>query len=56
MTKETYIGDGVYASFDGYQIKLRTAREDGDVEIYLESNVFDALVEFGKQCWKDSSK
>lgn len=32
--KETYIGDGVYASFDGYMIKLRTVRDKGDETIF----------------------
>jgi hypothetical protein len=33
---ETYLYDGVYASFDGFQIKLRTQRAAGDHVIYLE--------------------
>jgi hypothetical protein len=24
---ETYLGDGLYASFDGWQVKLRAPRE-----------------------------
>lgn len=28
--EETYIGDGLYASFDGYMITLRAPREHGD--------------------------
>ena len=31
---EVYIGDGVYASHDGYQVKLRTRRNDGDHVIF----------------------
>jgi hypothetical protein len=27
---EVYLGDGLYASFDGYQIRLRAPREGGD--------------------------
>lgn len=27
---EVYLGDGLYASHDGYQIKLRAPREGGD--------------------------
>ncbi len=45
---ETYLGDGVYASFDGYQIKLRAPRPDGDHEVYLEPQVFDALSTYRK--------
>lgn len=33
---ETYLGDGLYASFDGYQIKLRAPRYGIDHEVYLE--------------------
>lgn len=47
MNKETYIGDGVYASFDGYQIKLRAPRENGDHVIFLEPQTFDNL----RTCW-----
>lgn len=52
MSGETYVGDGLYASFDGYQIKLRAPREDGDHVVYLESTVFWALYQFALQCWK----
>ena len=39
-----YIGDGVYASFDGYQIWLKTDRGDGMMhEIAIEPEVLSAL-------------
>ena len=41
---EAYLGDGVYASFDGYQIWLRTDRDEGRHVIALEPAVFEALV------------
>jgi hypothetical protein len=44
--KETYLSDGVYASWDGYQIKLRAPRENGDHVVYLDSHVRIALAEF----------
>jgi hypothetical protein len=43
MIPEMYLGDGVYASYDGWQIRLRTSREDGDHEIYLDGQTFSAL-------------
>ena len=43
---ETYIGDGVHASFDGYQIWLRTEREGGDHYIALEPAVFERLLAY----------
>jgi hypothetical protein len=52
---ETYLGDAVYASFDGYQIKLRTG--DGTAQvIYLEPEVLDALVRFAAkaQCGRST--
>lgn len=33
---ETYLGDGLYASFDGYQIKLRAPDASGDREVFLD--------------------
>ena len=44
--REEYLGDGVYASFDGYQIWLRTPRENGDHTIALEPEVLRALKEY----------
>jgi hypothetical protein len=44
--RETYLGDGLYASFDGYQIRLRAPRENGDHEVFLEDGL--TLQEFLK--------
>jgi hypothetical protein len=44
--KETYLGDGLYASHDGYQLKLRAPREHGDHEVYLEPPAWAALLKF----------
>lgn len=59
FTKETHIGDGVYASYDGYQIKLRVERRTSislnsrhlcnamvDHEIYLDDRTFTALLSY----------
>lgn len=46
MKNETYLGDGLYASFDGWQIKLRAPREDGDECVYMEDGVIDALLKY----------
>jgi len=48
LTQKTYIGDGVHASFDGYNIRLSTQRSDGEHVIYLEPAVFAALVDYQK--------
>jgi hypothetical protein len=46
---ETYLGDGLYASFDGFMITLRAPRERGDHFVGLEPNVFAALVEYQRR-------
>lgn len=46
MERELYIGDGVYARHDGYQVLLRAQREEGWVEIALEPAVLGALNAF----------
>ena len=44
--EEKYLGDGCYVSFDGWQLKLRAPRIGGDHEIYLEPQVWEALLAF----------
>lgn len=50
MKNETYLGDAVYASFDGWQIKLRTGDDNNQV-IYLESSVYSALRAFADKVY-----
>jgi hypothetical protein len=53
---EEYLGDGVFASFDGYQIKLRTPRQYGDHIVYLDQRTLDALLEYmQEQCLIDAT-
>lgn len=40
--KDRYLGDGVYASFDGYQIWL-VLKDVKNTRIALDPNVMDAL-------------
>jgi hypothetical protein len=40
---ETYLGDGLYASFDGYQIKLRAPRGYIDDEVFLDAQTLAAF-------------
>lgn len=47
----TYLGDGLYARYDGWQIELR-ANDPNDTDcdtVYLEEQVFDELVKFGQR-------
>ena len=48
---ETYLGDGLYASFDGWQIQLRAPRDGRDEIVFLEPSVYEELVRFAKQSW-----
>ena len=48
----TYIGDGVYAGFDGYQFWLRTERESGWHEIALEPGVVAAFLDYRKRVYE----
>ena len=47
--KETYLGDGLYVSFDGYQLILRAPRESGDHFVALEPSVYSALLTYVKR-------
>jgi hypothetical protein len=40
---ETYLGDGLYASFDGWQVILRAPREHMDHVVALEPEVIVAF-------------
>jgi hypothetical protein len=41
--REEYLGDGLYASFDGWQVILRAPREGGDHVVALEPEVYRSL-------------
>lgn len=44
-----YLGDGVYAEFDGYQIWLETQGEYAVMRIALEPAVFDNLCQYAEK-------
>lgn len=47
MKRETYIGDGLYVSFDGFHFILRAPRPDGDHWVGLQPDTvrsFEAFV------------
>lgn len=48
MQEETYLGDGLYVSWDKevQQIKLRAPRVGGDHEVYMELEVIDNFLKF----------
>ncbi|MHA2047734.1 MAG: hypothetical protein ACW99G_23370 [Candidatus Thorarchaeota archaeon] len=45
---DIYLGDGVYASFDGFGIVLDLRGQDNTTRIVLEPQVFEALIEYGR--------
>jgi hypothetical protein len=50
--KERYLGDGLYASFDGFMFVLRAPRENGDHWVGIEPNVLEAFDKFRRDCIK----
>jgi hypothetical protein len=49
LENETYLDDGLYASFDGFMITLRAPRDDGDHWVGIEPLVFSELLDFAKK-------
>jgi hypothetical protein len=49
---EVYLGDGVYASFDGYAIRLRAPRLSGDHVIFLEPLEWAALKAYAEKVFE----
>lgn len=43
---ETYLGDGLYASHDGYQFKLRAPTDFGDYYVYLDAYVLQNFLNY----------
>ena len=49
MTEDSiYLGDGVYASFDGYQIWLAVNHHENK-QVALEPKVMEALLEYANR-------
>jgi hypothetical protein len=53
---KSYLGDGLYVSFDGYHFILSTERDNGLHWVGLEPSVVDALIEHRKKVYEDASK
>lgn len=49
MNEERYLGDGLYASFDGWHIVLRAPRAEGDHTVYLEPAVLTEFLAYLKK-------
>jgi hypothetical protein len=48
QNEDHYLGDGLYARFDGFQIILRAPREYSDHYVGLEPAVFQELIRWIK--------
>ena len=46
LIKDSYLGDGVYASFDGFNIILDLRAQDSTTFIALEPEVIQRLIEY----------
>lgn len=53
INKESYLGDGLYVSWDGWQIKLRAPRMWKDHEVYLEPRVYVDFKKYGDECMEE---
>jgi len=56
LYKDRYIGDGVYASFDGYHIILDLRAQDNTTRIALEPSVIDELVKYRNDLIRGASE
>jgi len=55
--KHEYLGDGVYASFDGWHIWLRTGSHDSDDnKIALDPSVYASLVRYHEKLSKAAAE
>jgi len=52
--QKTYLGDGLYATFDGYHFILSTSRENGEHWVGLEPYTFDALLAYRKEVYQEA--
>jgi len=43
---ETYLGDGLYASDDGFMVTLRAPRDEGDHWVGLEPDVLKSFFDY----------
>lgn len=56
-SKKRYLGDGVYASFDGFQVWLSLdAQGPGKIEIALEPNVIGNLISYIDDVYRRENK
>ena len=47
----SYLGDAVYASFDGYHVLLHVNHHENPPAVALEPEVIKALVKYQEKCF-----
>lgn len=52
LHRKEYLGDGLYASFDGYHIILTAPRDDGEHFVALEPPVMAALDDYRERLYE----
>lgn len=53
--EDRYLGDGVYASFDGHHIVLDLRGQDNYTRIALEPAVMSALMHYDVECMNEQA-
>lgn len=56
ITKEEFLGDGLYVYNDGFSLCLRAPRPGGDHEVWLEPVVFVEFLRYAKRVGMCSDK
>jgi hypothetical protein len=54
--RETYLGDGLYVSFNGFGFILRAPREGGDHWIVLEPSIVHAFAEYVERIMQEPDR
>jgi len=55
--EKTYLGDGLYAEYDGYQFALKANDDKNPTDtVYLEPKVFIAFLDFASKYLKFTYK
>lgn len=49
---DDYMGDGVYASFDGERVWLDLRAQDSTTRIALEPETFESLCRYASRAWE----
>lgn len=51
--RDTYLGDGLYASFDGFQVRVFAFNGVNTTdEVFLEPETYRALVDYANRKWE----